>query len=94
MFLPSQPEGERKYKEENILSSQILGKDNVASIFTFTDSPIYIGQQSVCEKVFLQEDSNLFWKEEGKATRALRGTQAKFETISLYRRKICYLGPH
>lgn len=56
-----------------------MGKDDVTSIFISTDSPIYKGQQPLCENVFLRDDSNLFWKEEGKAARALRGTQTKFE---------------
>lgn len=46
------------------------------------------------KNVSLQNYSNLFYKKESKATRAWRGTQAKFETISLYRRKICSLGPY
>lgn len=61
-----------------------FGKGNVFSISTFPHSFIYKGQRPVCEKGFsLELFKSLLGKKERKSARALRGTQAKFETISL-----------
>lgn len=93
ILLPSWPEGEKKHKEKKILSQFLVKRILPQFLLLLTvlltkDSSLFV------KKVSLQNYSNLFCKRESKATRAWRGTQAKFETISLYRRKICSLGPY
>lgn len=69
--------------------SQIWVKRNITSISAFANNSIYKGQQPVWGKKLYCETIRIC-NGERKSGRALRGAEAKLETISFYKRKICY----
>ena len=86
-FLPLWPEGEKCRERQNAVTD--LGKEEYYLNFCFYWQFYLQGQQPVWGKKLYCRTIQMC-NGERKSGRALKGTEAKFKTISFYKRKICY----